>query len=418
MDPFLLPMYASVLGVAGAVLLIRSLMFELNVFSPSTVDSTPSVLATYSQITINLIEGGFRFTVAAYLVQASSGVRAMRRAAWLGFLAVLVHAVMLYWATHRSTHNSPRAFFMSWLGGVNAKYWLAINLVDWAQFSALLVFQAVRAFQHGTAALRPSSTGFLVFLWLVFGSFVGVELLSVSMESQSQGVYRAQSEAATCWTICTSGCYYLLWPPILYWALRRDSLQWRQLAVKYNGANHSWSRSQPSGQTSADSSSTRAGRFGTDTSAEGPRALLLPHGSGVGLLPGGGSHSSSLQSSAHTSLTMQSSTNSEVGGERDRVGIAVTEAAEGSSNGTGLEQQLHDHFGREFGSSIQVVDFLQLEFQSCIGVGSSAKVYRAVLRGRPVAVKAFRPSEITPDAVLERMVEVDILSQVQLVQLV
>ena len=273
MDPFLLPMYASVLGVAGAVLLIRSLMFELNVFSPSTVDSTPSVLATLSQITINLIEGGFRFTVAAYLVQASSGVRAMRRAAWLGFLAVLVHAVMLYWATHRSTHNSPRAFFMSWLGGVNAKYWLAINLVDWAQFSALLVFQAVRAFQHGTAALRPSSTGFLVFLWLVFGSFVGVELLSVSMESQSQGVYRAQSEAATCWTICTSGCYYLLWPPILYWALRRDSLQWRQLAVKYNGANHSWSRSQPSGQTSADSSSTRAGRFGTDTSAEGPRAL-------------------------------------------------------------------------------------------------------------------------------------------------
>jgi hypothetical protein len=28
-------------------------------------------------------------------------------------------------------------------------------------------------------------------------------------------------------------------------------------------------------------------------------------------------------------------------------------------------------------------------------------------------VKAFRPSEITPDAVLERMVEVDILSQIQ-----
>jgi hypothetical protein len=388
LDPFLLPLYASVLGVAAALLVLRMITFGL--FDEGKDGGLISMFA------ITVLDGTLRVTIAAYLVQKSSGVRAMQRAASLGIVLTVIHGGLLsqVWWKNAGIGGS-RHFF-----GIGVQTWLQEDGLDCVEYGAMLAFMLLRAHKAKRRGEkhqnRPGSMELVLFLNVIFASYFFVELYSALTEGRrdARGAdssfmprFHAQTEAISCWDIGTSGFYYLCWPPMMYWALRQDSLQWRYFAVRYG-----------SGGLERFDTRRRAGAQGSRDGVSGVQ------GGG-----GGGGGGGGMQNVADGTPLLTAASASAVSGGGSGNDI------EEEGGGDGLRRQLNDHFGQDFaiGGAVALIDFLKLEIKDCIGSGSSAKVYRASLCGRTVAVKRFRPSEITPDAVLERMVEVDILAQVK-----
>jgi serine/threonine protein kinase/MFS family permease len=201
----LLSLYSIPLHLAAAALLGRAMVF--GIFPNNGAEAFIGISAT---------EGFVRMSVAAFIVQRSSGLLALRRACGLALALVLVQICLSYDKIHKDKHvPMGKSEFR-----VTNYYYLLLDSFNVSACLALGLYHIVQSRKPNAQPLFAVSF-YVVFLNVCFLSWLVNEMRNV--------VFNDTSQFISCWELATSAVYFIFHPPALYFALRASSLQWRHI---------------------------------------------------------------------------------------------------------------------------------------------------------------------------------------------
>jgi hypothetical protein len=168
------------------------------------------------EIGVSVVEGFIRISVAAFLVQRSSGFVALRRACGLSLAMVLIQVSLSYDKIIKNT-NVPMD--NSEFGFTNY-YYLFFDSFSVSTCLVLGLYYIVQSRKRDAQPLVTVS---------VYIAFLNICFLSWFVNDIRLLVFGDHNNFSSCWELATSAFYFIFHPPALYLALRAASLQWRHI---------------------------------------------------------------------------------------------------------------------------------------------------------------------------------------------